>query len=386
MSKSVKTGNVGEWSEVYVFFDILGTHTIYPCDEKLHKYNEGYPVLEIIRIGKKEEEHFVFHADSLTWHKNTDSGGSEIVIDAEKCSQAAKDFLVELKAIQKKRKEENDKKRSFEMPRAYGNLQSFEATKFKADSKKKTDIRLKISDSRSGMSPICGFSIKSFLGGLPTLFNASKGGKRDGRKGSSSFIYKVNLPNISESIVKELNKTSAEDIVKEVYNRGGSFEYLETTQEGTTFRNNLRYIDAYMPKMLAELSLFYRRHGINSTDKATRDFAKKDIFNFGSHKWYEYKIKKLLEASALGMTAGTPWQGDEDANGGFIIVKPNGEVVTYHIYHRAELLNYLFSGTTFDHCSQSAKKFDYGKIFKDSISGDWLFRLQLQIRYKRVAH
>ena len=40
-----------------------------------------------------------------------------------------------------------------------------------------------------------------------------------------------------------------------------------------------------------------------------------------------HKVKDLLVASALGMEPNTQWDGLEDANGGYIVVKDDGEVV-----------------------------------------------------------
>lgn len=376
MSSDAKTGNVGEWSEVYVFFHILSTQRIFPCDSSLKRYDYGYPVLEIIRIGKDEEEHFIFNEESLKWHKDEESDELCVEIAPEKCGAAANAFLEELRQAKA-----NGAKRTFSMPESEAFLASLGATKFKADPKRKTDIKLKISDARAGTAPVCGFSIKSFLGKEPTLFNTSKGDDNRNRIGSSSFVYEVELEGLTDDIVRELNELSAEKLVRELYARGGHLRYIENTVEGSIFRSNLRFIDAYMPRMLAELAIFYRCESISNIKEATEAFATHDIFNFGTLSWYGYKMKKMLEASAFGMTAGTPWEGYEDANGGFIVVKPDGEVVTYHIYNRQELLNYLYHGTRFEHCSQSKDKYDYGYIYKDEKSKQWRIRLQLQIRY-----
>ena len=61
-----------------------------------------------------------------------------------------------------------------------------------------------------------------------------------------------------------------------------------------------------------------------------------------------HKVKDLLVAVALGMEPNTKWTGLEDANGGYIVVKDDGEVLCYHIYDRNKLRNYLFRNTKFD--------------------------------------
>lgn len=377
MSKDAQTGNVGEWSEVYVFFHILHSRRIAACDANLKRTGFEYPVLEIIRIGTgEEEEHFIFDESTFKWHKDEALNEYCVEIDPESCGAAARDFLTELSDAKK-----NGAGRAFCMPRCKAFLGSLGATKFKADPHRKTDIKLKITDISAGQTTICGFSIKSFLGKDPTLFNASKGDDKYGRAGSSSFVYEVLLDGLNEEKISELNKLSAENLVRAIYEQGGYLRYLEDTVEGSIFRNNLEFIDGHMPKMMAELAVFYRRENITNLKKATEAFAELNMLGFARTSWYSYKMKKMLEASAFGMTAGTPWEGYEDANGGFIVVKPDGDVVTYHIYNRGALLDYLYQGTRFEHCSQSEKKYDYGYIYKDEHTQQWRIRLQLQIRY-----
>lgn len=43
--------------------------------------------------------------------------------------------------------------------------------------------------------------------------------------------------------------------------------------------------------------------------------------NYRKTEVYKYKLKKLLCAAALGMTLGTPWDGLDNASGGYIILK-----------------------------------------------------------------
>lgn len=59
-------------------------------------------------------------------------------------------------------------------------------------------------------------------------------------------------------------------------------------------------------------------------------------------KLYRYKVKKFLEAAAPGMMPyAKNWNGAEDATSGFLIVKPDGKLVTYHLYNRQGVDEYL---------------------------------------------
>lgn len=50
-------------------------------------------------------------------------------------------------------------------------------------------------------------------------------------------------------------------------------------------------------------------------------FTGKDVVAF-----YEHKMKVLLVDSALGMTAAKEWKGRYDANGGYLVVKRDGDM------------------------------------------------------------
>ena len=71
----------------------------------------------------------------------------------------------------------------------------------------------------------------------------------------------------------------------------------------------------------------------------------------------DYKFKKFLCAAALGMTPEKHWEGEEDANGGYIVVKPDGNVVCYHIYNRTDFEQYLYDYTRFD--TPSTSRYEY---------------------------
>ena len=60
-------------------------------------------------------------------------------------------------------------------------------------------------------------------------------------------------------------------------------------------------------------------------------------------EWLVLKAFKHNElAFALGMTASKAWQGKFNANGGFIVVKEDGDIVCCHFFDRNDLEDYLF--------------------------------------------
>ena len=94
---------------------------------------------------------------------------------------------------------------------------------------------------------------------------------------------------------------------------------------------------------------------------------------------YHYYVKKIMEAVALGMTPSAKnWNGAEDATGGFLIVKPDGELVTYHLYNRQALDEYLLLYTKFERPSTTRHK--YGSLYTEE-DGHLYLKLALQVRF-----
>ena len=96
------------------------------------------------------------------------------------------------------------------------------------------------------------------------------------------------------------------------------------------------------------------------------------------HPFYEYKFKKFLTDSALGMLPATTWNGIADATGGYIIVREDGEVLCYHIYDKYYFEEYLINNTRFD--TPSSSRHEYGTI--EELEGKQFFKLNFQIRFK----
>ena len=95
------------------------------------------------------------------------------------------------------------------------------------------------------------------------------------------------------------------------------------------------------------------------------------------HPFYEYKFKKFITDSALGMLPATTWNGIADATGGYIIVREDGEVLCYHLFNRNDFENYLINSTKFD--TPSTSRHDFGFIYKDKDT--YYLNLNLQIRF-----
>jgi hypothetical protein len=350
--KNMAKFNKGEWSELLVFLSVLFEGKIHAADEDLNKIDEiFYVVLKAIR---NNIEYVLENHNQLRIINTNDR---EFVV-------STKEFEDEIQVLYNKIK--NTKGSSFEIPEIQPLLEQLGIVSIKANSTSKGDLTIQIHDTFTGFKPTIDFSIKSYIGNAPTLLNAS---------GATVFTYLVNAP-YAENLIDDTNKIQGTSKIKDrisfLNSQGVELQFSKSMDE--TFCYNLQMIDFRMPEILAGLVLIsYFVKGKKMNDVV-------DLFceKFKENKeLIEHKVKDLLVAIALGMVPKTKWLGIDEANGGYVIVKPNGDIVCYHIYDRNRLRNYLYKNTKFD--SPSSSRTGAGLLIKEDDGVK--FRLTCQIRF-----
>jgi len=117
--------------------------------------------------------------------------------------------------------------------------------------------------------------------------------------------------------------------------------------------------------------------GFGSGEFTPTKYTKKMyIFNGRIRIPSEYPNQKLIVAILLGFFAGKKWDGSYESNG-TIVVKENGDLVTFHIIDIDSLKDYLFENIKLDTPSSSRHKF--GTIIQDKANN--YFKLNLQLRF-----
>lgn len=86
-------------------------------------------------------------------------------------------------------------------------------------------------------------------------------------------------------------------------------------------------------------------------------------------------MKVLLLDAALGMTPAKEWTGIYDANGGYLVVRKDGEIVCYHFYNRNDVEDYLYNNTRFERASRD--RYHFGNVYRGS---DGWFYIKLNCR------
>lgn len=123
---------------------------------------------------------------------------------------------------------------------------------------------------------------------------------------------------MSDEEMLSINAINTRTKIKDRLSRIGKLTFIAAVNE--TFSGNLLFIDSYMEKILSELLLLFYREGIGDCAALATRIEEINPLNYKRTGVYRHKLKKFLCAVALGLNPATPWNGIDEANGGYIIV------------------------------------------------------------------
>lgn len=359
------TGNKGEWSEIYTLFKLLGEGVVYAGDQNLNKIQDlFYPIIMILRY--ESENHINYALQDKMVVIQTPQGEVLTRVPAEVFLKEAEALL---QAI-------NEQRGAFAMPQAERFMQQIFCNTLKAPSDDKTDIRIILHDRRTKINSEMGFSIKSQLGSDSTLLNASK---------ATNLNFKIKGTTLTDNDIDYINslnpaRNKVIDRVNAIKEKGGCLVFDKV--DNPTFRNNLVMLDSDLPKIIAHLLLEQLNLGISTLKELADKLTESNPLNYEvtqESPFYAYKIKHLLTSTALGMMPATAWNGLYDANGGYLVVKSDGEILCYHFYDRNRFEDYLFHNSYLERSSTS--RHNYAYIIKEE-DGSLSFKLNFQVRLK----
>lgn len=356
------TGNKGEWSELYAFIKLLSLGKLYAADKNVNLIPDIYfPILKILREENPNEK--------LEYVINRDTGNIEIIKNQVKVGNLSKETLIHISKYFYTNILSGSN-RAFEIEKAPDLMEQLQIHRISAPSSDKTDISMQIHDTFTGFHPIRGFSIKSELGHPPTLLNASR---------ATNFIYEVK--GLTDADIKNINNINTTTKIIDRINVISSIGYLKFYKvKSPSFSSNLQLVDTQMEQIIAIMLLDFFQNGVNDCKELIKRIETSNPLQFSKKGFYDYKFKRFLYSVALGMMPSKDWDGQDEANGGYVIVKQNGDVVAYHIYNRNAFESYLLDNTKFEKASTT--KHDFASLYKDSNNNNIYINLNLQIRFK----
>lgn len=358
LGSNALSGNKGEWSEVYVLLKLLADGKMYAGDENLEKIAElDYVIRKILR-----DSHIYGYRDCSVV-VSSDSGDEKVIPVSDFLSYSAK-LLEEIKKGQS----------SFRIPEAEDFLEQIGCCSLKAPASEKADIRLLIHNPRSSRDLLFNYSIKSKLGSDFSLLNASK---------STNFIYAIDGIDLSDEEIQSINAIQGSKKIINRYNAitssGGRLRFIRP--ESDVLRDNLTIIDSALPEIIGELLITRESTGKTSMPELTRLLSKSNPAGFHNSTeipYYEVKIKRLLTAFVVGMVPKKIWSARFYVDGGYLIVREDGEVLAYHLMELSTFEDLLFNFSYLERSSTG--RHEYGTIYRDDTSGDLRLKLNLQIR------
>ena len=357
------TGNKGEWSEFWAFVKCAIDNLVPLSDASLNPLGEKY--LDIQKIFR---EGLTFEVGDKTFVRFTTQGNYRETVSKSDLMPHMLEFLNQL---------QNRQKGSFECVAGEELLKIFHQSKLKAKSSSKKDLELEIADPKTRLPQMAGFSIKSKIGGDATLLNASIE--------NTNFVFRLAGARVDPTEINEIvSKNKIQARIQRILDAGAKFEFVKCN--GDIFTQNMRKIDSQMPAILGWATLV--NFVVDKPKKKLTDVLQNDKFRYEmerlliplSNSEVHYKFKSLLSNIALGMVPKTEWSGVIDADGGYLVVKKNGDVVCFHVYNLGNFQDYLLANVKFDTPSTNRHKF--GEVYEHA--GELFFKVNCQIRFSDV--
>ena len=356
-------GNKGEWSEIYVFLKAMAEGKIHLGDPDLKIILGRY--LTVISILRKENKN----------KKRIYTRDSQVIVTDESGTELTHVSIAEFRdnAILLFNQLSQSHGSSFSFTETERFLRQIRVESLKADSGSKSDITIKVHDSKTNLELLRGFSIKSFIGGSPTLLNPGS---------YTNFVFSID-GHLSNSVIRNINSISkVSQRVQEIMKIGAKLEFKSIAEE--KFQNNLDMLNPDLAEILANLLILkYSEKGNSSLEIICSGLDQADPLHkgeyFSKNHYYTLQIKRFLLEIAMGMTPGKEWTGSSSEVGGYIVVKNSGDIVCYDMIERTTFEDYLIRNTYLD--TPSTSRYNFGYIY-DGRNASLSIDLNLQIRFK----
>lgn len=374
------TRNRGEWSEIWAVLKILaeGRISTLRVEEGTMSKTGSSVLVHALRTGRSGRLiDYILERDESGMPSRLlicESGTTNELTDPVSHCVVRQDFAAFDKALKKAEEEASG---TFSVKGADDLFEKYLFGSGKSPSVLKQDCELSLIALDGRKEGMRGFSIKSYTGGSPTLFNASQG---------AAFRYRLagHAANAAEDRIRSIPKVKGKPWVVERVNALHKLNAFtaDVKAENPVFAKNLALLDTNMATVIGHLLRIGRSSAVNSGSlkEALERLIREDPLGLGTvfaETYYGFRVRHFLRAAALGMTPATPWDGNEDAEGGMLVVSADRELFCL-LAGKSEFERYLVETTSFDTPSTSRLP-GYAEIEKNA-EGVVSFRLHLQIR------
>ncbi|MFB6349162.1 HpaII family restriction endonuclease [Moraxella sp. ZJ142] len=338
--------NKGELSEIYALCKVIFEQKIYYGDLNAQFSNDYISVLKI----HTEQSRIDLNRSEIIIHQNGEQKNIELsqFIRLDELTQIVNDI--------------KNGRSTFSSSVLDDKVDLLGLEKSKGTAYEKGDISLSFDDNGHIFNQQ-NASIKSFLGGSPTLINASQ---------ATNFIYEIE--NINSEMMEQINaintRSKIKDRLQKISDLGGSLIFKKC--ENPIYESTLRKTDSYMPEMLADALLAFFQKQITNR---LADYPIQKIVDLEQRDQVHCRLKDFIKASILGIFPTHEWDGNLTANS-VLLVNDSGELLFYHTNKDHILKNFFYQNTFFDTPSSSRHRF--GLVYQEN--GKFYFKLNLQLR------
>jgi hypothetical protein len=336
----VKTGNKGEWGEIYGFTYLLVKLEV-PYEAKL------FTIPQIMKWDEEQYKTYRCEGDFIITMSNQSIPISllhPLVIDGFK----------EIK---------NGKGRSFNCPSLDRAMDLLGLKKIRA-SKDKIDFIINIDNQQ------CACTVKSMIGGSPSLINATN---------QTNIYYRIK--NVDSVIEEELKnnpeKRKPKDLVRKIYSNGGFLEFIKYESE-----NYPKCMGSDMAQFLSSYMIpqYYQSIGGSISEIVEVLFKnKKQVGGFSIHQT-KNNIKSYLEKSATYLNPSQDREKNSTgaAQGGLVTIRENGTVDLKIFHPYSNFGDHLYNTCFFD--TGSTKRHDFAYPYKNKVTGNYEIKLNINIK------
>jgi hypothetical protein len=233
-TSEARTGNLGEWSELYTLGYLLVHGGAFAADENQKPIPEIFhKVLQVYlaeKLGQPETE-YVINKDDVA-----------ILIDGKIAATVYRSAIEGSLEVMLQELTDGSHKKTFPLVTGNSLLDLLKRSRISASSSEhENDLELILEDLvTKSPTPRVGFNIKSQIGGRSTLLNAS---------GATNFVYKVisNDPSIQNQLPSFVHGKHGDNL-KLLYGAGFHLEFESMSNE--VFYQNLTLLDMQFPNHL----------------------------------------------------------------------------------------------------------------------------------------
>jgi hypothetical protein len=345
---------LGEWGEIYVLLKLLQDRSF-----------NSFPIISVEKHGK----------DNVTIYEPVATGVN--VIKHNVTTNITYSHLEEgVKILQSALlNPPSTKTGSFGLLELEPYLQKLKIDFLKAPSTSKDDLFVKFYNTNLNRQTVDGFSIKSAIGGKPTILNAST---------HTNILFKLTPKHVVNTLIKSTPILDEE--IKQRFsmleNSGVQAEFSKFSSE--EFQANLMMIDSNFPEILSSIVLLWAQGKIKNLTEGIRHLEESNPLNVPAGRassFYKNLFSKFAVGLSTGLRPGGSWDPDSLHNGGIIVLSKNLKISSILYKNHKDISDFMLSKIYFDMPSKNRTPHEGnypGSIITES--GEYHILLNFQLR------